>query len=67
MVGEHPEHQNLFLINGLGTKGVTLAPYCAVQLLSLWAQGVKLPPEIDIKRFVKKGFYRMNETFDRSK
>ena len=67
VVGEHPEHQNLFLINGLGTKGVTLAPYCAVQLLSLWAQGVKLPPEIDIKRKEKKGFYRMNETFDRSK
>ncbi|MBK7799461.1 MAG: FAD-binding oxidoreductase [Saprospiraceae bacterium] len=65
-VGRHPQLQNLYVINGLGTKGVTLAPFCTNHLLSLFSEGVELPSEIDIKRFVKKGFYRMNESFDRS-
>jgi glycine/D-amino acid oxidase-like deaminating enzyme len=27
MIGVHPEHSNVFILNGLGTKGVTLAPF----------------------------------------
>jgi glycine oxidase len=31
-LGRHPEHHNLSILNGLGTKGVVLAPYFAEML-----------------------------------
>lgn len=35
LVGSHPVHQTLMVVNGLGTKGVSLAPYCAEAMLAL--------------------------------
>jgi glycine oxidase len=29
LIGSHPDHPTIFLLNGLGTKGVTMAPYWA--------------------------------------
>lgn len=50
-VGQHPVHKNLYLFNGMGTKGVTLAPYFA-HVFAHWLEGAgKLPDEINIKRF----------------
>ncbi|MBS1559122.1 MAG: FAD-binding oxidoreductase [Bacteroidetes bacterium] len=50
-VGQHPVHKNLYLFNGMGTKGVTLAPYFA-HVFAHWLEGTsKLPDEINIKRF----------------
>jgi len=41
-----------FLIfNGLGTKGVSLAPYWAEELSKLIIQQKDLPKEVDIRRF----------------
>lgn len=34
VVGRHPEHKNVFLMNGLGTKGFSLAPYYAPLLIA---------------------------------
>ena len=51
VVGPHPEHKVLYVFNGLGTKGVSLAPYCA-QLLALHLKNeAELVTEISIKRF----------------
>jgi len=54
LVGTHPKHQNLHILNGLGTRGVTWVPYLASQLFNHIENKEILDSEIDIKRL--KGF-----------
>lgn len=51
LVGVHSKYKNLFVLNGLGTRGVMNAPYVAGQLYSFIENNVPLDKEIDIKRF----------------
>ena len=51
LVGKHPDHKNLAILNGLGTRGVMIGPYVAKQLFEHLETGVPLESEIDIKRF----------------
>lgn len=51
LLGTHHEHQNLHILNGLGTRGVMLGPAMAAALFSHIENGTALPREIDIKRF----------------
>ena len=51
MLGAHPVHQNLFVFNGMGTRGIILAPYFAAQLSDLILKGIPIDTEVDIKRF----------------
>lgn len=51
LVGVHKTHKNLFVLNGLGTRGVMIAPYVAEQLYNFIENHVPLDKEIDIKRF----------------
>lgn len=53
MVGTHPKHQNVHLLNGLGTRGVMLAPAMARDLFENIETGKPLDLAIDIKRFKK--------------
>jgi glycine oxidase len=53
MVGKHPKYQNLHVLNGLGTRGVMLAPAMAKVLFEHIERQTPLPKEIDIKRFKK--------------
>ena len=51
MLGAHPENKNVIIFNGLGTKGVSLAPYFACQLAD-WLEGKgDLSSEVNINRF----------------
>ena len=43
---------NLYILNGLGTKGVSLGPYCAEQLIEHILSGKTIDPEIQIDRFI---------------
>lgn len=54
LVGNHPVHTNLFVFNGLGTRGVMIAPTIAKELYQYMENDVPLPKEINIKRFNKK-------------
>ena len=51
LVGTHPVHKNLFILNGLGTRGVMIAPYVAKALFNFIENDVVLEKEIDINRF----------------
>ena len=51
LVGVHKEHDKMFVLNGLGTRGVMIAPYIAKQLYNLIQDRVPLDEEIDITRF----------------
>jgi glycine/D-amino acid oxidase-like deaminating enzyme len=51
LVGQHHKHKNMFILNGLGTRGVMIAPYVAKQLFSYIEENKSLEKEIDISRF----------------
>ena len=53
LIGVHPEHNNLYVFNGLGTKGVMIAPYYSKQLSDFINEKVSLNEAVDIKRHEK--------------
>ena len=53
LIGTHPEFKQLHILNGLGTRGVMLAPAMAKDLFENIETGKSLDSTIDIKRFKK--------------
>lgn len=51
LVGTHVSHKQLSVLNGLGTRGVMIAPTVAKNLFQYIEFGTELDSEIDIKRF----------------
>lgn len=51
LIGEHPEMKNVYIFNGLGAKGVSLAPFYAKQLVDHLIDGSKLDAEVNIERY----------------
>lgn len=51
LVGVHPAFPQLAILNGLGTRGVMIAPTVAKNLFNHLEKGELLDEEIDIKRF----------------
>jgi glycine oxidase len=59
MIGAHPKWRNLLIFNGLGTKGVSQAPYFSAQLAG-WLLGKnEIIPEVNIQRY--KALYSNSE------
>lgn len=54
LVGTHPKHKNLLVLNGFGSRGVLIAPYAALQLFRHVENGAKINAEMDIDRFKDK-------------
>jgi len=53
LIGKHSENSRLAIFNGLGTKGVMLAPYFADQLINHLINDTPLNDEVNITRFEK--------------
>ncbi|AJR03356.1 NAD(P)/FAD-dependent oxidoreductase [Siansivirga zeaxanthinifaciens] len=51
LVGAHSTIKNMYLLNGLGTRGVMIGPYVAKALFNLIENKIPLDAEIDINRF----------------
>ena len=51
IVGTHPVHKQLHVFNGLGSKGVMLAPFFSENFVYFYLQKQLLHQEIDVKRF----------------
>jgi glycine/D-amino acid oxidase-like deaminating enzyme len=52
-VGMHPSFNNIGILNGMGTKGCSLAPYFAKQLCDHLIYHMDITPEADVKRFAR--------------
>ena len=50
-IGQHPQHGSLYIFNGLGTKGVALAPFFADQLADHLMEDKSLDDEVNIERY----------------
>jgi glycine/D-amino acid oxidase-like deaminating enzyme len=53
LLGFHPQHPALAVFNGMGTKGVMLAPYFAKHFADVLENKIPLNKEVDIARFLK--------------
>jgi glycine oxidase len=51
ILGPHPEHKSVIIFNGLGTKGVSLAPYFSNVLVDWLEKSVPINKEVDIERY----------------
>ncbi|MBU2939865.1 FAD-binding oxidoreductase [Lacinutrix sp. C3R15] len=51
LVGRHKTYKNMYVLNGLGTRGVMIAPYVAKQLFNNIENNTPLERDIDIARF----------------
>lgn len=58
LVGSHPEHSQLYIFNGMGSKTVMMAPLLANQLLNEIEGKAKVMEEASIRRLSKKHFYK---------
>ena len=54
LIGQHPEHGNLYVLNGFGSRGVLIAPRASLNLYHHIEEGEPLDPEMDIARFTSK-------------
>ncbi|GAC1420489.1 MAG: FAD-dependent oxidoreductase [Flavisolibacter sp.] len=52
-VGVHPGMPQLALLNGMGTKGASLAPFFAYQLSQSLIHHFTITPEADVKRYTR--------------
>jgi glycine oxidase len=53
MIGTHPKYASLHVLNGMGTRGVMLAPAMAKELYEHLEFGKPIDPTVDIKRYKK--------------
>ncbi len=51
LLGKHPKYDNIYVFNGLGTKGVMLAPFFAEYMLGYLTNKNSLNAEVDVMRF----------------
>ena len=51
ILGNHPEHKNYYVFNGLGARGILNGCYFSQELFEHIENGKELMPEVDIKRF----------------
>jgi glycine/D-amino acid oxidase-like deaminating enzyme len=54
ILGEHQHYKNIYLFNGLGTKGYLMAPTLSRELSECMLEGTPLDKEISIERFYRK-------------
>jgi len=53
IIGLHPTYKNIGIFNGLGTKGVSLAPYFAHEFVQFLENGKEMNKEVQIERFFR--------------
>ncbi|KKM05027.1 hypothetical protein LCGC14_1758230, partial [marine sediment metagenome] len=56
LVGQHPQHPNLYVLNGFGSRGVMTGPSVSEQLYKNISSDFALEKELDIARFTGKYF-----------
>ena len=52
-VGLHPTHPQIGILNGMGSKGTSLAPYFAHQLTRHLVHDGAITPQADVRRFTR--------------
>ena len=51
-LGSHPDYHNVYLFNGMGTKGCSLAPWSASVFCDFYFDRIMLDRSVDLKRYL---------------
>ena len=51
LIGRHPEHSSAIIFNGFGSKGISLVPIHAKELVANLLEQKELHPEVKLDRF----------------
>ncbi|CAN5155614.1 FAD-dependent oxidoreductase [soil metagenome] len=51
IIGTHPQHKNISIINGMGSKAVLLSPWLAEKLVGNIERGEEIVEEVNVVRF----------------
>jgi len=54
LMGKHPNIHNIYIFNGLGTKGYLMAPLLAKEMTDFILEDIPLNKELDIQRYYKR-------------
>ena len=54
LLGAHPKHNNVYVFNGLGTRGLLISPFLCLQLVDFMEDKLSLDIEVDVKRYEKE-------------
>lgn len=54
IVGEHPVRKGMYILNGLGSRGILHAPLMAKWLCDFILDGTPIDPKVDVNRFRKR-------------
>lgn len=54
LIGQHPAFKNLYVFNGLGARGLLLAPLLSSQLASYLEENTPLDAEVNITRYIEE-------------
>jgi len=60
ILGRHPKMSNVILFNGLGSKGVMIAPFYADHLIEHLETNKEIDKEVSIDRFSKKHLHKFS-------
>ena len=53
VLGSHPNHPSMYIFNGLGSRGVILAPYFALLLCDFMQKHQEISKKYSVQRFLK--------------
>lgn len=53
IIGKHPKHNRISMMNGMGSKAVLLCPWLAERLVEHVENQMELPKEVDLGRFCR--------------
>lgn len=51
IMGKHPHIESMYVVNGMGSKAISMAPLLMREMSDYMEQDIPLPSEVDIKRF----------------
>jgi len=51
LIGRHPKHENVYVFNGLGTRGLLISPLLSLQFAEYLENNLPLDSEVNINRF----------------
>ncbi len=51
VIGRHPHHNNIFILNGLGGRGAFYAPYCSSLLADFLLSEKEIPAQYSVHRY----------------